>query len=231
MSYLKFDKSQLVNLEYSLKKEVLRSNRAGSYSSYTIIGCNTRKYHGLLVCPIEEIDGEKHVLLSTLDLTVIQHDAEFNLGIHKYPNDVYFPKGHKYVRDFEIEKVAMTRYRVGGVIIKKESLLVAKEEQLIIKYTLEDAHSPTTLKFTPFLAFRNIHSLSKANMNVNSHVEKAPNGIKTRMYNGYPAFNFQSDRNLFRPRIGIIILSILKNKPGGMNILKIFLFRDILSCP
>jgi len=191
MSYLKFDKSQLVNLEYSLKKEVLRSNRAGSYSSYTIIGCNTRKYHGLLVCPIEEIDGEKHVLLSTLDLTVIQHDAEFNLGIHKYPNDVYFPKGHKYVRDFEIEKVAMTRYRVGGVIIKKESLLVAKEEQLIIKYTLEDAHSPTTLKFTPFLAFRNIHSLSKANMNVNSHVEKAPNGIKTRMYNGYPALYIQ----------------------------------------
>ena len=58
MSYLKFDKSQLVNLEYSLRKETIRSNRAGSYSSSTIIGCNTRKYHGALVCPIEEIDGE-----------------------------------------------------------------------------------------------------------------------------------------------------------------------------
>ena len=66
MSYLKFDKSELVNLEYSLSRELIRSNRAGSYASTTIIGCNTRKYHGLLVCPLEEMDGEHHVLLSTL---------------------------------------------------------------------------------------------------------------------------------------------------------------------
>ena len=191
MSYLKFDKSQLVNLEYSLKKEILRSNRAGSYSSSTIIGCNTRKYHGLLVCPIEEIDGEKHVMLSSLDLTVIQHDAEFNLGIHKYPGDVYHPAGHKYVREFEVEAVALTRYRVGGVIITKESVLVAKEEQNILRYTLEDAHSPTTLRFRPLLAFRNIHSLSKANLYVNTKVDSIPNGIKTRMYNGYPALHIQ----------------------------------------
>ena len=191
MSYLKFDKNQLVNLEYSLKKEILRSNRAGSYSNSTIVGCNTRKYHGLLVCPIEEIDGEKHVLLSNLDLTVIQHDAEFNLGIHKYPGEVYHPAGHKYIRDFEVEKVALTRYRVGGVIITRESVLVGKEEQIILKYTLEDAHSPTTLRFRPFLAFRNIHTLSKANMYVNSRVDNVPNGIKTRMYNGYPALYIQ----------------------------------------
>jgi predicted glycogen debranching enzyme len=191
MSYLKFDKSQLVNLEYSLRKETIRSNRAGSYSSSTIIGCNTRKYHGSLVCPIDEIDGEKHVMLSNLDLTIIQHDAEFNLGIHKFPGEIYHPKGHKYVRDFEVEKVALTRYRVGGVIITKETVLVAKEEQLILKYTLEDAHSPTKLKFMPFLAFRNYHSLSKANMFVNTKSDAVPNGIKNRMYTGYPALFIQ----------------------------------------
>lgn len=191
MSYIKFDKSQLVNLEYSLSKEILRSNRAGSYSSTTIIGCNTRKYHGLLVCPIDEIDGEKHVLLSSLDMTIIQHDTEFNLGIHKFPGDVYHPAGHKYVRDFEIENVPLVRYRVGGVVITKESVLISKEEQLILKYTLEEAHSPTILRFRPFLAFRNIHSLSKANMYVNSRVDNIPNGIKTRMYNGYPALHMQ----------------------------------------
>jgi predicted glycogen debranching enzyme len=191
MSYLKFDKNQLVNLEYSLKKEILRSNRAGSYSNTTIVGCNTRKYHGLLVCPIEEIDGEKHVMLSSLDLTVIQHDTEFNLGIHKYPGEVYHPAGHKYIRDFEIEKVSLTRYRVGGVVITREYILVAREEQIILKYTLEDAHSPTTLRFRPFLAFRNSHTLSKANMFVNTRVDNIANGIKTRMYSGYPALHIQ----------------------------------------
>lgn len=58
MSYLKFEKEELINLEYSLSRELIRSNRAGSYAATTIIGCNTRKYHGLLVCPLEEMDGE-----------------------------------------------------------------------------------------------------------------------------------------------------------------------------
>ena len=95
MSYLQFDKKQLVNLEYSLSKEILRSNRAGSYASFTIIGCNTRKYHGLLICPVESFGGELHVLLSGLDTTVIQRGKEFNLGIHKFEGDLYEPRGHK----------------------------------------------------------------------------------------------------------------------------------------
>ena len=98
MSYIEFDKNQLINLEYSLKRELIRSNRAGAYSSRTIIGCNTRKYHGLLVAPQPGIDNENHVLLSNLDEVVIQHDASFNLGIHKYPGGVYSPGGYKYVR-------------------------------------------------------------------------------------------------------------------------------------
>lgn len=93
MSYLKFEKEELINLEYSLSRELIRSNRAGSYAATTIIGCNTRKYHGLLVCPLEEMDGEHHVLLSTLDATVIQHNKEFHLGIHKYEGDQYAPRG------------------------------------------------------------------------------------------------------------------------------------------
>ncbi len=194
MSYLKFDKNKLVNLDYSLKKEKIRSNRAGSYSSSTIIGCNTRKYHGLLVSPIEEIDGEKHVLLSTLDVTVVQHDAEFNLGIHKYPENTYHPKGFKYIRELEFDKIPLTRYRVGGVLLTHENILVSKEEQLIVKFTLEDANSPTTLKIKPFLAFRNHHALSKANMWVNTKIENVTNGIKTRMYSGYPALYMQMSK-------------------------------------
>ncbi|MEB3323645.1 MAG: glycogen debranching enzyme N-terminal domain-containing protein, partial [Synechococcaceae cyanobacterium] len=83
MSYLKFDKTQLVNLEYSLPKEVLLANESGVYCSTTIIGCNTRKYHGLLIAPVPSIDGGKHVLLSSLQETVVQHDQDFNLGINK----------------------------------------------------------------------------------------------------------------------------------------------------
>lgn len=194
MGYLKFDKAQLINLEYSLSKEFVRSNRAGAYSSTTIIGCNTRKYHGLLVCPCHRIRGEKFVLLSTLDVTVVQHGQEFNLGIHKYKGDLYVPKGHKYVRDFEAKAVGVTTYRVGGVVLEKEYILVQQKSQVLIKYTLVDAHSPTSLKFKPFLAFRNMHSLGKANMFVNRKYKRVKNGITLKMYEGMPAFYMQFNK-------------------------------------
>ena len=136
MSYLKFDKTLMTNLEEALPREILRTNRSGAYHCTTIVDCNTRKYHGLLVIPVPELDDENHVLLSSLDETVIQHGAEFNLGLHKYQGDNYSPKGHKYIREFECEKVPTTIYRVGGVILKKEKLFVHHENRILIRYTL-----------------------------------------------------------------------------------------------
>ena len=125
MSYLRFEKTLLTNLEESLPKEVLRTNRSGAYHCTTIVGCNTRKDHGLLVIPIPEMDDENHVLLSSLDETVIQHGAEFNLGIHQYGENLYTPNGHKYIREFDCEVISKTTYRVGGVILTKERMLVS----------------------------------------------------------------------------------------------------------
>ena len=195
MSYLKFDKTQLVNLEYSLLREILHTNRAGSYCCTTLSGCNTRKYHGLLVCPNESLDGGKHVLLSSLDTTIIQHGAEFNLGIHKYEGDHYEPKGHKYIRDFDIDTIPVTTYRVGGVILTLERLLVEESEQVLIKYTLVDAHSQTTLRFKPFLAFRNVHSLSHSNLYANTKYQPVSNGIRMKLYEGYPFLYIQFSKN------------------------------------
>jgi len=191
MSYLKFDKAQLVNTEYSLKKEFIRTNRAGSFASSTIINCNTRKYHGLLICPIEEFGGDNHVLLSSLDETVIQHGAEFNLGIHKYPG-AYNPNGHKYVREYEVDPNPAITYRVGGVLLRKEFLLVEKEQRILVKYTLLEANSPTTIRLQPFVAFRNIHSLTKANMDANTRTKNIEHGISLKLYDGFPNLNMQT---------------------------------------
>ena len=105
MSYLKFDKTVMINLEESLRREILRTNRNGAYHCKTVVDCNTRKYHGLLVMPLPELDDDNHVLLSSLDETVIQHDAPFNLGLHKYAGNNYNPKGHKYIREFTCDTV------------------------------------------------------------------------------------------------------------------------------
>lgn len=196
MSYLKFDKTLLTNLEQSLTKETLRTNNAGAYSSSTIIDCNTRKFHGLLVVPVPELDKDNHVLLSSLDETVIQHGAEFNLGIHKYQGDNYSPRGHKYIREFHVDSEIRTIYRVGGVIFQKERILVSGDNRLLIRYTLLDAHSPTTLRFKPFLAFRNVNALTHQNSALNSNYDEIENGIASCLYDGYPCLNMQFSKKV-----------------------------------
>jgi len=191
MSYIKFDKLQLVNLEYSLRRELLRTSRSGAYGSSTIINCNTRRYHGLLVTPQPALDGDLHVLLSSFDETVIQRDSAFNLGIHKYPGGTYRPGGHKYIRDFESEPIPTLIYRVGGVVLKKETLFTSHTERYMIRYTLLDAHSETKLQFRPFLNFRNIHHLSKANNYLNKKYHSAANGINVKLYEGYTSLFMQ----------------------------------------
>ncbi len=191
MGYIKFDKAHVVNLEYSLTREILRNNRAGSYSSTTIVGCNTRKYHGWLVCPVDAMGGERHVLLSSVDSTVVSNGQSFNTGIHKYQGDHYSPKGHKYVEDFDIQDIPGMTFRVGNVILKQERILVHYEEQLLIRYTIIDTDEPIKFQLRPFLAFRSIHQLTRANMWANTRTEPVPHGVKIRMYDGFPYLHMQ----------------------------------------
>ena len=198
MSYLRFEKALMTNLQDSLPKELLRTNRSGAYSCSTIVDCNTRKYHGLLVVPIPEIDDDNHVLLSSLDVTVVQHGAEFNLGLHKYQGNNFSPMGHKYIREFDCDKVPTTIYRVGGVLLKKEVVFQHYEDRILIRYTLVDAHSATTLRFRPFLAFRSVRQFTHENTVASRDFYPVDNGIKTCMYEGYPDLYMQfSKKNEF----------------------------------
>ena len=199
MSYLKFEKALMTNLQESLPKELLRTNRSGAYSCSTIVDCNTRKYHGLLVVPVPELDDDNHVLLSSLDVTVIQHGAEFNLGLHKYQGNNYSPMGHKYIREFDCDKVPTTLYRVGGVVLKKEVVFQHYENRILIRYTLVDGHSATTLRFRPFLAFRSVRQFTHENATASRDYSGVDNGIKTCMYAGYPDLYMQfSKKNEFK---------------------------------
>lgn len=191
MSYLKFDKTLMINLEQSLPKEMLRTNKSGAYHCTTIVGCNTRKQHGLLVIPIPEMDDQAHVLLSSLDETVIQHGAAFNMGLHQYGDNVFSPNGHKYIREFDCETVPTLTFRVGGVILTKEKVFISHENRILIKYTLKEAHSDTTLRFRPFLAFRNANDLVVENNQINREIRHVPNGIATCLYDGYPSLFMQ----------------------------------------
>ena len=191
MSVLHFDKNELGNLEYSLRREMLSTNRAGGYMSTTMVCCNTRKYHGLVVCPRNDEEEENYVLLSSVDETIVQHDQSFNLAIHRFPG-VYEPRGHKYIIAFDYTPTPTITYRVGGVTLKKELLWIHSRTQLLIRYTLLEARSETWLRLRPFLAFRCSHTLTHANMAADTHSYPVPGGVRNRLYEGFPWLYLQT---------------------------------------
>ena len=160
MSALTFDKASLGNLEYSLQREMLSTDRIGGYMSTTIVCCNTRKYHGLIVAPIDDSD-RTYVLLSSLDETIVQHDQSFNLALHRFKG-VYEPRGHKYITDFEYTPTPTITYRVGGVILKKEMLWIHKRTQLM----------KSTLWVRRSIDFSNISVISLPDFISSSEAEK-----------------------------------------------------------
>lgn len=195
MAFLKFNKSELVNLSYSLKREILGSNKTGAYCNTTIVDCNTRRYHGLLAVTLDRFGGDKYLLLSSLDESLILNGKQFNLGIHCY-GDIYEPRGHKYVVDFTANPVPQLTYKVGEVVFKKSLLLALDRDQVLVKYELLQSSSPVTLQVKPFLAFRNVHDLTHQNGDANTSGLEIENGMSYRMYANFPNLNLQvSDRN------------------------------------
>ena len=190
MAFLKFNKSELVNLEYSLKRELIVANETGAYCNTSIVTCNTRRYHGLLAVPVEELGGGKFMLLSALDESLILRGKQFNLGIHCY-GDTYDPKGHKYIVDFDANPVPVVTYKVGGILFTKTIMMVPDTDQVLIKYELLEAPSKLTLNLKPFLAFRSIHSLTNQNSEAYTGYDEVAGGVAFHLYNGFPYLNMQ----------------------------------------
>ena len=190
MAFLKFNKSELVNLEYSLKREILAANDSGAYCNTSIVACNTRRYHGLLAVPVDELGGGKYMLLSALDESLTLRGKQFNLGIHCY-GGTYDPKGHKYIVDFDANPVPVITYKVGGILFTKTIMMVPDNDQVLIKYELLEAPSKLTLSLKPFLAFRSVHSLTNQNAEAYTGYDEIESGVAFRLYNGFPYLNMQ----------------------------------------
>jgi len=190
MAFLKFNKSELVNLSYSLKREIILASKTGAYCNTSIVTCNTRRYHGLLAVPVDRFGGYRHLLLSSLDESLTLRGKRFNLGIHCY-GDIYEPRGHKYIVDFDADPVPTVVYKIGEIVLRKQLVLSPDSNQVLIRYELVNAPAKVKLELKPFLAFRNIHSLTGENGGARTDYREVQNGVSFNMYEGFPDLNLQ----------------------------------------
>ena len=190
MAFLKFNKSELVNLEYSLKREIIVANKTGAYCNTSIVTCNTRRYHGLLAVPADKLGGGNYILLSSLDESLVVGGKQFNLGIHCY-GDIYEPRGHKYIVDFDADPAPEIVYKVGDILFSKTILMAPDSDQVLIKYHLVEAPEKAVLMLKPFLAFRSVHSLTSQNPEAKTDYREISNGVCFNLYDDFPDLNMQ----------------------------------------
>jgi len=190
MAFLKFNKSELVNLEYSLKREIILANKTGAYCNTSIVTCNTRRYHGLLAVPVEKFGGYRHLLLSSLDESLTLRGKRFNLGIHCY-GDIYEPRGHKYIVDFDADPVPAVTYKIGEIVFRKRIALCPDANQVLVHYELLNAPAKVKLEIKPFLAFRSVHGLTSENDAARTGFQPVQNGASFNLYEDYPDLNIQ----------------------------------------
>jgi predicted glycogen debranching enzyme len=186
------------NLREALRKEWLDTNGIGGYASSTIIGCNTRKYHGLLVANLAEPAG-RFLLLSKYEDSVVSDGKEFSLACHRYPG-VYHPQGHQYLEEFRLDAGPVFRYRIGDAIVTKRLLMVQGENTLLVRYDLDGGTSPIALRLKPLLGFRRHHELKGADQVIRTLTHPVRHGFGIHPYEGLPPLFIQASlRATFHP--------------------------------
>ena len=145
------------NLEFekALKQDWIITNGLGGYSSSSILGINTRKYHGLLVAPLNP-PGNRNLILSKVD-------ESFESGGQEYPiysniGKDYISKGYKYLKSFEKEYIPIFTYEVDGAIIKKYICMEHGKNTVCVLYNIKNNEKRTKFKIAPIVNFRDFHT-------------------------------------------------------------------------
>ncbi len=185
MSYIEFEKADLVNLNFTKSREILRCSRTGAFSNTTLSGLNTRKYHGLFIVPQDNFNGERYMLVSNLNETVIINDMDFHISMHQYQGGVIHPKRNNYLQHFTADNISCYKSRVGKFNFTKEFLFLNDSDRMIIKYTILEDYESASFQFEPMLAFRSIHALTHENDAANTQYHPVANGVGFCLYDNF----------------------------------------------
>ena len=150
-------KLENINLEDGLKKEWLITNGLGGYAMSTVVGCNTRKYHGLLVAPLSA-PGRRRVILSKVDESIETNGKKHNLYTNISNN--YISDGYKHQESFEKEYMPIFTYKVEDIDIKKIICMEYGKNTVCILYKIKTAENPVKFTLAPIMNNRDFHQMS-----------------------------------------------------------------------
>jgi predicted glycogen debranching enzyme len=189
---IQFKREACGDLDVALGREWLETNGLGGFASSTIIGLNTRRYHGLLVAATKPPVG-RLVLLSKLEETLFIDGKRFDLSANRYPGVVH-PQGFRYLREFRLDPFPVFTYEVEGIEIEKSVFMIHGENSTVIHYELRRNNRPEVpknlrLEIRPLIAFRDYHGTTHENSVINPSVQEHSGLASVTPYYGLPSLH------------------------------------------
>ena len=186
-----FEENVCRQLDQATQREWLETNGIGGFASSTIVGMNTRRYHGLLVAALKP-PVDRYVLLSKLEETLIVDGSRFDLSVNKYLGAIH-PQGYQYLKGFRLDPFPVFTFETEGISVEKSVFLVHGENTVVVQYRVGPNHGhfgDLQLIVRPLIAFRDYHSTTHENTGLNPHVELAQGQAFFQPYASLPGLHF-----------------------------------------
>jgi predicted glycogen debranching enzyme len=186
---IQFKQAVCGDLDAALRREWLETNGLGGFASSTIIGLNTRRYHGLLTAATKPPVG-RFVLLSKLEETLLIEGQPYELSANRYPGVIH-PQGFRYLKRFRLDPFPVFTYEIEGIEIEKSVFMIQGENSTVIHYELRRNSHPELpknlrLEIRPLIAFRDYHSTTHENVAINPAVEEQAGLTRLTPYQALP---------------------------------------------
>jgi len=193
---IEFSKESCGDLDAALRREWLETNGLGGFASSTIVGLNTRRYHGLLVAATKPPVG-RVVMLAKLEETLFIDGQAFELSANRYPGVVH-PQGFRYFKQFRLNPFPVFTYEIEGVEIEKSVFMIHGENSTVVQYELKSNDDSARAKnlsveLRPLIAFRDYHGTTHENGSINQEVEEHAGLASVTPYQGLPSLHLAHD--------------------------------------
>jgi predicted glycogen debranching enzyme len=186
------DRQTCSDLSVARTREWLETNGIGGYASSTIIGLNTRRYHGLLVAATQPPAG-RMVLLSKLEETVIRDGRRYDLSTNRYPGVIH-PAGYRFLAQFRLDPFPTFVFHIEDLQIEKRVFMVHGENTVVIEYEFRGPQCQLELR--PLIAFRDYHATTRRNGALNPSVRNEAGVVTLAPYAGLPSLYLSHDATI-----------------------------------
>ena len=186
---MKLGKEQL-DLKEGITKEWLITNGIGGYASSSVLGINTRRYHGLLVAALTP-PARRHVILSKVDESIEINNKQYKLYSNICSN--YISDGYKNLESFEKEYMPIFSYRIKNIHVKKIIAMEYGRNTVCILYRIQNDGPKAKFTLTPIMNFRDFHTLnSNHEYNIRQEIRDRKVKIQIDDYNNFPVYFYLS---------------------------------------